>query len=104
MDAIHDYIDVDTYFADYFTVSDSGDMSIEMKNIEAFIEDSQNLGIFTQTDETGNFYLAESVDSLEDFSDGLGITPAVTLAMLTAFQKYDASWGDIIADLTGATG
>ena len=49
MQAIHDYIDKNPLFADYFTI-DEGEISITMDNIKAFIKDCQDVGLFTGTD------------------------------------------------------
>lgn len=38
--------------------------------------------------------------TLKDFADALGVTESAALAMLTELEKYDASWGNIISDLT----
>lgn len=103
MRAIHDYIDKNPVFADYFTIDD-GDISITMDNIEAFLQDGlddglgENFGVFTGTIE--DFDLAPHIDSIEDLAKAYGITESAALAMLTEFEKYDASWGDIIYRLT----
>ena len=104
MMAIHDYIDKNTKFADYFTIDEDGNISIAMKNIEAFVKDCQDLELFTAEDANGNFELSDSLKNstqpLKDFADALGITESAALAMLSEFEKYDASWGNIISDLT----
>ena len=106
MVAIHDYIDKNPLFADWFTIKD-GEFSITQKNIQAFVEDAQKAGAFTQSDENGNFFLPEDVDSIDKFVDkinegaeGAGVTKEAVVAMLTEFAKYDASWSDILSDLT----
>ena len=102
MQAIHDYVDMNPVFADWFTI-DEGQISITMDNIKAFIQDGLN-GVdgrapaFIGTLE--DFDLSNSIQSIEDLAAALGTTEAVTLAMLTEFEKYDASWGDIVARLT----
>lgn len=102
MQAIHDYVDMNPVFADWFTI-DEGQISITMDNIKAFIQDGLN-GVdgrapaFIGTLE--DFDLSSSIQSVEDLAAALGTTEAVTLAMLTEFEKYDASWGDIVARLT----
>lgn len=106
MVAIHDYIDKNPLFADWFTIKD-GEFSITQKNIQAFVEDAQKSGAFTQSDANGNFFLADDINSIDKFVDkinkgaeGAGITKEAVIAMLTEFSKYDASWSDILSDLT----
>lgn len=106
MVAIHDYIDKNPLFADWFTIKD-GEFSVTQKNIQAFVEDAQKSGAFTQSDANGNFFLADGIDSIDKFVDkinegaeGAGITKEAVVAMLTEFAKYDASWSDILSDLT----
>lgn len=106
MVAIHDYIDKNPLFADWFTIED-GEFSITQKNIQAFVKDAQAAGAFTQDDENGNFFLADGVESIDQFVDkinegaeGAGVTKEAVVAMLTEFAKYDASWSDILSDLT----
>ena len=102
MQAIHDYVDQHPIFADWFTI-DEGQISITIDNIKAFIQDGLT-GVdgkppaFIGTLE--DFDLSSSIQSVEDLATALGTTEAVTLAMLTEFEKYDASWGDIVARLT----
>ena len=102
MKAIHDYVDKNPVFADWFTI-DEGEISITMDNIKAFIQDGLD-GIdgrapaFIGTLE--DFDLSNSIQSIEDLATALGTTEAATLAMLTEFEKYDASWGDIVYRLT----
>lgn len=106
MVAIHDYIDKNPLFADWFTIED-GEFSITQKNIQAFVKDAQAAGVFTQDDENGNFFLADGVESIDQFVDkinegaeGAGVTKEAVVAMLTEFAKYDASWSDVLSDLT----
>lgn len=106
MVAIHDYIDKNPLFADWFTIKD-GEFSITQKNIQAFVEDAQKSGAFTQSDANGNFFLADDINSIDKFVDkinkgaeGAGVTKEAVIAMLTEFSKYDASWSDILSDLT----
>lgn len=107
--AMHDYIDKNPLFANWFTIKD-GEFSITQKNIENFVGDAQEAGAFTGSDENGNFYLGEDVESIDDFVDQInklakargeiGVTKESVVAMLTEFSKYDASWSDILSDLT----
>lgn len=106
MVAIHDYIDKNPLFADWFTIKD-GEFSITQKNIQAFVEDAQKSGAFTQSDANGNFFLADDINSIDKFVDkinkvaeGAGVTKEAVIAMLTEFSKHDASWSDILSDLT----
>lgn len=106
MVAIHDYIDKNPLFADWFTIKD-GEFSITQKNIQSFVDDAQKAGAFTASDENGNFFLADGVDTIDKFvekinegAEGAGVTKEAVVAMLTEFAKYDASWSDILSDLT----
>ena len=106
MVAIHDYIDKNPLFADWFTIKD-GEFSITQKNIQNFVDDAQKAGAFTSSDENGNFDLGEGVETIDDFvnkineaQDGVGVTKEAVIAMITEFAKYDATWSDILSDLT----
>jgi len=103
MHAIHDYIDSNPIFADWFTVDDNGNFSIEFQNMQAFVQDgidgvTEFGAVFEGT--VDNFTLAEGVDSLEEFAKRMGVTESVALAMLGELEKYDARWGNVITDLT----
>lgn len=98
LDAIDDYFE-NSKFADYFTVDEDGNFSIAIKNIEAFIADAKEAGAFIGNAD-GTFTLANSIKSVDDLADAMGITKAAAVAMLTELSKYDASWGDIVADIT----
>ena len=108
MIAIHDYIDRNPLFADWFTIDDSG-FSITIDNINSFIDDAHEAGLFT-SDSSGDFFLTDAIknaeEPLKEFADQLGeafgteVTEGSVLAMLTELEKYDASWGNIITDLT----
>lgn len=106
MVAIHDYIDQNPLFADWFTIKD-GEFSITQKNIQNFVDDAQKAGAFTGSDENGNFDLGEGVETIDDFvnkineaQDGVGVTKEAVVAMITEFSKYDATWSDVLYDLT----
>lgn len=98
LDAIDDYFE-NSKFADYFTIDEDGNFSIAIKNIEAFIADAKEAGAFIGNAD-GTFTLANSIKSVEDLANAMGITKAAAVAMLTELSKYDASWGDIVADIT----
>ncbi|MCF2618192.1 hypothetical protein JQM68_13515, partial [Oscillibacter valericigenes] len=92
---IHDYIDCQEFFADYFTVGEYGNMSIEFKNIVAFVEDCQAVDLFTGEDVSG-FDLADSVTSIKSFSDAFDITDNVAIAMLYAVDTASYNWDESI--------
>lgn len=98
MVAIHDYIDKNPLFADWFTIDD-GEFKVTQDNIEAFVKDLQDLNLFTQSDENGNFFLTEGT-TLDTIVEKTGATKAAIVSMITEFSKYDASWSDILSDLT----
>lgn len=98
LDAIDDYFE-NSKFADYFTIDEDGSFSIGMKNIEAFIADAKEAGAFLSNAD-GTFTLDNSIKSVDDLANAMGLTKAATIAMLTELAKYDASWGDIVADIT----
>lgn len=103
MQSIHDYVDKNPVFADYFTI-DEGQISITMDNIKAFLHDGLNDGIGEEfgafIGDIEDFDLAPHIQSVKDLADAYSITEAAALAMITEFSKYDASWGDIITRLT----
>lgn len=98
LDKIFDYFE-NSDFADYFTIDEDGSLSITLKNLENFIKDCQNADLFT-TNADGTFSLVEGVKGLDDFAKKLNITEEAALAMLTTLSQYDASWGNILSDLT----
>lgn len=98
LDAIDDYFE-NSKFADYFTIDDDGNFSIGLKNIEAFIADAKEASAFIENAD-GTFTLDNSIKSVDDLANAMGLTKAATIAMLTELSKYDASWGDIVSDLT----
>ena len=107
MIAIHDYVDKNPLFADWFTI-DEGEFSIALDNINNFIDDAHKAGLFTN-DSSGDFFLTDAIlsadEPLKEFAQVLGeafnteVTEGSVLAMLTELEKYDASWGNIISDL-----
>lgn len=106
MVAIHDYVDKNPLFADWFTIKD-GEFSITQENIQNFVDDAQKAGAFTGSDENGNFELGKDVETIDDFvskinkaQDGVGVTKEAVVAMITEFSKYDATWSDVLYDLT----
>lgn len=108
MIAIHDYIDKNPLFADWFTI-DEGQFSITQDNINNFVDDANTAGIFTN-DSSGDFFLTDAIKNAKDplkelvnqFNETFDteVTEGSVLAMLTELEKYDASWGNIITDLT----
>ena len=98
LDAIDDYFE-NSKFADYFTIDEDGSFSIGMKNIEAFVADAKEAGAFISNAD-GTFTLDNSIQSVDDLANAMGLTKAATVAMLTELSKYDASWGDIVSDIT----
>lgn len=98
LDAIDNYFE-NSKFADYFTIDEDGSFSIGMKNIEAFVADAKEAGAFISNAD-GTFTLDNSIQSVDDLANAMGLTKAATIAMLTELSKYDASWGDIVSDIT----
>lgn len=98
LDSIDDYFE-NSKFADYFTIDDDGNFSIGLKNIEAFIADAKEASAFIENAD-GTFTLDNSIKNVDDLANAMGLTKAATIAMLTELSKYDASWGDIVSDLT----
>ena len=104
--AMHNYVDKNPLFADWFTVDKDGNYGIEFKNMAAFVQDMQNMGVFTGDDITG-FNFTDGVNSIEDivaktkeFNDGIGATEATIVAMLSELSKYDARFGDLLSEIT----
>jgi hypothetical protein len=97
--AIHDYIDGDNVFSRFFYVDeDSGDLDITTDNVREFVDLCIDSGLFDGSSK--DFALNNSVEGIKDFAEGLGVTEAVALAMLTALEKVDAKWGNILTDVT----
>lgn len=103
--AIHDYIDKNPLFADWFTIDDN-EFKITQENVKNFVKDCQNAGIFTQNDKNGEFFFTDSIKSIDDVveklneaSDGAGVTKESIIAMFEALSKQDGTRGDILTDL-----
>lgn len=105
MKAIHDYLDKDSLFADYFTVDEDGNMSVSFKNIKSFVDDMQSLGIFTGENASG-FSLASDAGDIDDIvakfatvEGSAGLTKEAFVAMVTEMSKYDARWSNILEEI-----
>lgn len=97
--SIHDYIDGDNVFSRFFYVDEeSGDLDITTDNVREFVDLCTESGLFDGSSK--DFALNDSVEGIEDFAEGLGVTEAVALAMLTALEKVDAKWGNILTEVT----
>lgn len=97
--SIHDYIDGDETFSKLFHVDDeSGEIDINADNVREFIKLAQEAKLIVG-DSTG-FSLSDDVNGVEDFAKALGITEAAALALLSATEKVDAKWGNILTDVT----
>ena len=103
--AIHDYCDGNPLLATWFKVDEeSGDLSITTDNIRAFIKDSIKAGALVGTE--SDFHIADGIEGLEQYTamlnkitDGAGVTEGAVLAMLSAMEDYDGTWGNILTDL-----
>lgn len=105
MKAIHDYLDKDSLFADYFTIDADGNFSIAFKNVKALVDDFQKLGIFTG-DNAAGFSLSADIGGMDDIIEKLqtvegsaGLTQEALVAMITELSKYDARWSNILEEI-----
>ena len=105
MKAIHDYLDKDSLFADYFTIDEDGNFSIAFKNIKWLVDDFQKLGIFTGDDASG-FSLSADIGGMDDILAKLktvegsaGLTQEALVAMISELSKYDARWSNILEEI-----
>lgn len=97
--SIHDYLDGDPVFSRFFYVDeDSGELDITADNVREFVDLCTESGLFDGNSK--DFALNDSVKGIKDFAEGLGVTESVALAMLTALEKVDAKWGNILTDVT----
>lgn len=97
--SIHDYIDGDNVFSRFFHIDEeSGDLDITTDNVREFVDMCIDKGLFDG--DSKDFALNKSVEGVKDFADALGVTEPVLLAMLSALEKVDAKWGDILTDVT----
>lgn len=92
--AIADYLNQNVFST--LTLSDES-FSIDYSAIEDFIENAQDVGIFTGTDASvfglsANFLnsLADGEDALQAFADKMGMTKTQVYAMLSEMDKYNA--------------
>lgn len=104
--AIHDYVDKNPLFADWFTIDDNGNFGIEFKNMAAFVQDMQAMDVFTGNDITG-FNFADGIETIDDivektkeWNNGVGVTKETIVAMLTELSKYDARYGQLLERIT----
>lgn len=97
--SIHDYLDGDETFSKFFHVdTESGELDIITDNVREFVDLCLDSGLFDG--DSKNFSLSNSVEGVKDFADALGVTEPVILAMLSALEKVDAKWGNILTDVT----
>ncbi len=92
--AIADYLNQNVFST--LTLSDES-FSIDYNAIEDFIENAQDVGIFTGTDASAFGLSANFLNSLEDgedalqaFADKMGMTKTQVYAMLSEMDKYNA--------------
>lgn len=92
--AIADYLNQNVFST--LTLSDES-FSIDYSAIEDFIENAQDVGIFTGTDASAFGLSANFLNSLEDgedalqaFADKMGMTKTQMYAMLSEMDKYNA--------------
>lgn len=92
--AIADYLNQNVFST--LTLSDES-FSIDYSAIEDFIENAQDVGIFTGTDASAFGLSANFLNSLEDgedalqaFADKMGMTKTQVYAMLSEMDKYNA--------------
>lgn len=92
--AIADYLNQNVFST--LTLSDES-FSINYSAIEDFIENAQDVGIFTGTDASAFGLSANFLNSLEDgedalqaFADKMGMTKTQVYAMLSEMDKYNA--------------
>lgn len=92
--AIADYLNQNVFST--LTLSDES-FSIDYSAIEDFIENAQDVGIFTGTDASvfglsANFLnsLEDGEDALQAFADKMGMTKTQVYAMLSEMDKYNA--------------
>lgn len=96
--SIHDYLDGDNTFSRFFYVDGkTGDLDITTDNVREFVDLCITNGLFEG--DSKNFILSNSVNGIKDFADALGVTEPVVLAMLTALEKVDATWGNVLTDV-----
>ena len=101
---IHDYVDGDPILSRWFYVDEeSGEFDITADNVRAFVNDGltkNKEGKSVFTGDATNFELSDDVNGIEDVAEILGVSEAAALAMLTALEKVDAKWGDILTEVS----
>lgn len=98
--SIHDYIDGNEIFSKLYHVdNESGELSINADNVRALVDMGRKKGVFEGDDAT-DFSLSKNIDGIEDVAEAYGITEAAALAFLSALEKVDAKWGNILTDVT----
>ena len=97
--AIHDYIDGDPVFSQLFHVDEeSGELDINADNVRNFVDIGLEKGVFDG--DSTNFELSADIDSIEDVAKAMGISEAAALALLSSLEKVDATWNNVLTDLT----
>ncbi len=99
---IHDYIDGDPIFSKLFYVdNESGELDINADNVREFANMGLANGVF-EGDDTGSFTLSKNIKGIEDVAKAYNISEAAALAMLSAMEKVDAKWGNVLTDVMTA--
>ena len=94
---LHDYVDGHPTLSRLFYVDEeSGEFDINADNVREFIDLAKEAKLITG-DSTG-FSLAKGV-TLKDFVQELDMSEAAVLALLSATEKVDALWGNILTDV-----
>lgn len=95
--AIADYITTSN-FKDYFNFEfdDDGtlkDITMNLDNVKAFVEDGFENGALTQTGEDWTqFELSDQIKTLDDLAKSYGITKEAAFAYLQLINQYDGEW------------
>ena len=101
--AIHDYIDGDPVFSNLFHVDEeSGELDINTDNVRWFVErgtQKNDKGISVFDGSSTDFSLTDDMKDIGDIAEFYGITETAALALLTALEKVDAKWGDILTQI-----
>lgn len=90
----------------YFTYDKSGKVSIDSKNATKFVEDALKTSYGDSTVFTGtidSFQINETITSVEQLADAMGITTTAAFALGTAISKYSADNADFLSALSVET-
>jgi len=95
LDAGWDYLN--TKLARYFSF-DNGNVSIDFSNIQSFVSDALESGVFVGDLE--HFDLSSQITTLQEFAEQMGLTETAAFSLANAVSKYTTDGDDFLSKLS----